>query len=157
MMGSISNVTLVCFPCRYTTKSDLDTGSHRRCPHCRQPLSNVGKKFKLPKKTDNKAWVASESFHRAQASEHDEPLHDSRAQPPTDTRLEADSPYSRYRLDRQPELIPIACRCGVSATLNRDMLIAQVGDDINVIHVARQMIPCGSRNKSDCKAYVVRE
>jgi hypothetical protein len=85
-------------------------------------------------------------------------LLDPRARVPTETSLAADGPHARYRLDRQPLTVEVACRCGRSTSFDRDKLIAQVGGDMNAVTLAREMINCGQRNKVDnyCRAYVIQ-
>ena len=61
MSDNTSKYTMICFPCRYTTKA---TWMSRRCPHCEGSLENAGKHFNVPKKSDDKAWKASEEWQR---------------------------------------------------------------------------------------------
>lgn len=48
--------TLVCFECRYTAKAEASELLNRRCPHCREPLTDCGKTFRTPKKSDDREW-----------------------------------------------------------------------------------------------------
>lgn len=51
------NITLACVKCRITKrvnhiiKDDLNI-----CPQCRNKMQNFGCKYRLPKKSDDKAW-----------------------------------------------------------------------------------------------------
>lgn len=64
MSVNTSTYTLICFPCRYTTKADWVRHRSRRCPTCRNGLENVGKNFVVPKKYDDKGWASSEAYFR---------------------------------------------------------------------------------------------
>lgn len=85
-------------------------------------------------------------------------LHDRRARVPTALRIEPDDPDARYRLDRQQPLFPIGCACGQHDVLDRDVLIPQVGGEMNVNHLAKHMLDCKRRNKvtNGCMARVIR-
>ncbi len=62
--------------CRYSDKSyktsfacvkhrhvaQYQKGTKPRCPVCQQPLTEMGREFKAPKKTDNKGWGKLEGF-----------------------------------------------------------------------------------------------
>lgn len=60
--------TFVCFTCRLTAKA-LDSGrdyrltpadtnktEHPVCPRCRQPMTNLGIKVAVPRKTADRKW-----------------------------------------------------------------------------------------------------
>jgi hypothetical protein len=81
-------------------------------------------------------------------------LHDPRARAPRQHYL--DGP-SRFRLDQQNLRIECRCRCGLTHWMDRDMMIEQVGGDINVLYLVREWMPCRTRNKmaNFCEAYVV--
>jgi hypothetical protein len=74
-------------------------------------------------------------------------LHDPRARVPESSRIDEESLNARYRLDRQPLEFTIHCPCGRSRTLDRDKLISEVGPDMNVAYLAREMMDCRQRNK----------
>jgi hypothetical protein len=86
-------------------------------------------------------------------------LRDPRARPPRARRIETDSPDASYRLDRQRLQIVVECDCGRREVMDRDKLIAEVGADMNVIHLVREWVRCKERNKlaNWCRAYVRRE
>jgi hypothetical protein len=48
---------MACFSCRVAVKD------RERCPHCGQPLVDMGLDFKAPKKTDIKQWRKLELLH----------------------------------------------------------------------------------------------
>jgi hypothetical protein len=83
-------------------------------------------------------------------------LHDPRARLPRERRIDIDSPDASYRLDRQRLHIVVQCDCGRRELIDRDKLIAEVGGDMNVIHLAREWMACKERNKlaNWCRAYV---
>lgn len=87
-------------------------------------------------------------------------LLDTRALYPEVTSIPRDSAIAWYRLDRQTPEIVVRCECGANQVLDRDTMIAQVGADMNVIHLVREWMPCRvkTRNKmvNNCRAYVVR-
>ena len=72
--------------------------------------------------------------------------------------IEENHPQANYRLDRQNAFFEIACPCGRTALLNRETMIRQVGNSINVLYLVREWMPCRERNKmaNNCRAYVVR-
>lgn len=62
--GRLGLTSLVCFPCRYTTKAMHGANVHgRRCPNCRVTLRDCGKHFKAPKRTDDARWRVIEALH----------------------------------------------------------------------------------------------
>jgi hypothetical protein len=44
--------TWICVPCRYVAKATLGG----TCPHCRQDLRYMGKRWRPPRKSDDSAW-----------------------------------------------------------------------------------------------------
>lgn len=45
-----SNVVHTCIPCRFSAKDTYE------CPHCRKPMTYMGKAFKPPRKTNDSQW-----------------------------------------------------------------------------------------------------
>ena len=84
--------------------------------------------------------------------------YDWRARVPNDHYIDENHPQASYRLDRQKPFFDIQCPCGRTASMERDKMIRQVGDSINVIYFVREWMPCRERNKmaNNCRAYVVR-
>lgn len=68
--ASTSKLTLVCFPCHYTAKAAfMDAGKYRRCPKCSLALTDVGKRFRIPTKNDNKGWKNAEARYNRKDQE----------------------------------------------------------------------------------------
>jgi hypothetical protein len=45
-----------CLPCRYTGKLDQRQAEAPRCPRCREPMVNLGKDFKAPRRAAETQW-----------------------------------------------------------------------------------------------------
>ena len=74
-------------------------------------------------------------------------LFDPRARLPVDHYIPAHSTNARYRLDRQGDWFQIECRCGKTKTFDVAPLIKEFGADANIVWLARELMPCKSRNK----------
>jgi hypothetical protein len=68
-MGSPSSYHFACFECRKSFSYEVswkDPKSQQRiCPECGRTLSNMGRRFKPPKRSDIKQWQKVELIHRA--------------------------------------------------------------------------------------------
>lgn len=51
--------SFVCWRCRYHSKAGPEEQDNRRCPRCRDPLYDVGKNFKPPRKDDVRGWATA--------------------------------------------------------------------------------------------------
>jgi hypothetical protein len=61
--------TLVCFDCRYTAKAEASELVDRRCPACQKDLTDCGKGFRAPKKSDDEGWEAKRQWHTAKIAQ----------------------------------------------------------------------------------------
>jgi len=50
-----SNCTYVCFPCR-TSASRSSRSAPVLCQHCGEEMTNMGKQFRVPRKSDKRGW-----------------------------------------------------------------------------------------------------
>jgi hypothetical protein len=54
-----------CFGCRKSWKIEPRVGSEPKCPQCGNPVNEMGRAFKAPKKSDAEQWKKVEALWRA--------------------------------------------------------------------------------------------
>lgn len=55
-----SKSNYVCTACRMSRKESW--GATVKCPKCKQPMFNLGKKWRVPPRIDDKGWQQIEQF-----------------------------------------------------------------------------------------------
>lgn len=63
---SYVSLTFVCFECKWAARRMEGPRMTLPvlCPHCRNPMMNMGQDFKTPKKKDAKGWRIAEANYR---------------------------------------------------------------------------------------------
>lgn len=67
----MSKRTYICIDCRISKRAEADGGliNNLKCPHCNKKLWELEWRWRIPKKTDDKAWKELEKKVKEEAEE----------------------------------------------------------------------------------------